>query len=310
MSAVGKILVFLNLVFAFVVAAFAVLDYTARTNWADKYKAYEKAYAVVDADGRAWESKAKKSSEEQAKFNKDMLAYGTKEGTMDEKADGNRVAEKAIDVLKRQKSEIDRLKADVDKSKKEVARLETALKKSDATATVAQGNVAIRQSDNEALRATLAIVNTKNTELTASNNALRDRAVAAEIEAKSFKNRNNQLADKLEEFAKTIARLQAQGGRTTPVAANASGRNPPPEYVEGLIERVDGRFVTLTIGSDAGLVKGHTMYVYGMGANVGYRGEVRLVDVTAKVAVGEVMGKEVTRIRRGDTAASDLMPRR
>ena len=37
MTVVGKILVFLNLVFSLVVGGFAVLDYAARTNWARSY---------------------------------------------------------------------------------------------------------------------------------------------------------------------------------------------------------------------------------------------------------------------------------
>jgi hypothetical protein len=176
---------------------------------------------------------------------------------------------------------------------------------------VAQKTVEVRQADNEALRASLALETRKNTDLTLGINSMRDRAVAAEIQARSFKGRNDQLITKLEEMAQTITRLQAQGTRTAATASpSATGRNPPPESVEGLIQRVDGRLVTLTIGSDAGLQKGHTLYVYGMGDNVGYRGQIRLVEVTPRVAVGEVMGKLSSRIRVGDTAASDILPKR
>ena len=68
--------------------------------------------------------------------------------------------------------------------------------------------------------------------------------------------------------------------------------------------------MTLSIGSDSGLQKGHTMFVFGLGANAGYRGEIRVVDVSPKVAVGEIRGKLASRIRVGDTASSDIMPRR
>jgi hypothetical protein len=53
------------------------------------------------------------------------------------------------------------------------------------------------------------------------------------------------------------------------------------------------------------------MFVFGLGRDVGYRGEVKLVEVTPKMAVGQVIrGKQVSRIRVGDTVASDIMPRR
>ncbi len=38
MTAVGKILVFLNLVFSLVVGAFVIMIYLARTHWVDEYK--------------------------------------------------------------------------------------------------------------------------------------------------------------------------------------------------------------------------------------------------------------------------------
>src|SRR5262249_62325594 len=114
---------------------------------------------------------------------------------------------------------------------------------------------------------------------------------------------------RLQTRARQVALVRAQGGR--PVgSASGSGRNPPPEAVEGLIQRVDGKLVTLTIGSDAGLQKGHTLYVFGLTGNTGYRGQIKIVDVTPKAAVGEVIGKLSSRIRVNDTASSDIMPRR
>jgi len=49
MTVVGKILVFLNLVFSLVVGAFAVMDYTARTHWSDAYKTLNARYDVLQS---------------------------------------------------------------------------------------------------------------------------------------------------------------------------------------------------------------------------------------------------------------------
>ena len=52
------------------------------------------------------------------------------------------------------------------------------------------------------------------------------------------------------------------------------------------------------------------MDVFGLGTNAGYRGRVRLVEVTPTQAVAEVMGKLSAPIRVGDTVASSIMGKR
>jgi len=58
MTAVGKLLVFLNLVFSLVVGAFAVMDYTARAHWKDKYDQLAASYSVSEGTARAYKSEA------------------------------------------------------------------------------------------------------------------------------------------------------------------------------------------------------------------------------------------------------------
>src|SRR5262249_36823205 len=162
------------------------------------------------------------------------------------------------------------------------------------------------------LRSDLADVIKLNTQLTEGINYMRERAVNAEIDAKSLKAKNVALDGQLHELSREVVRLKASGAGAGGAARpqSASGRNPPPEHVEGLVKRIDGKYVELTIGSDSGLQRGHTMYVFGLENNVGYRGEIRLVEVSPKSAVGQVIGKEVSRIRVNDTVASEILPRR
>jgi hypothetical protein len=309
MTAVGKILVILNLVFAFVVGTFAVMTYIARTHWADQYKKLENSYQVVKATSDTYKADNDKLVKERDAYNKALLESGTRAGVINEKQDPSKAAQATIDLLKKRQDETVALKADLKREKDKSDGFERQANQYKATMTVAQTGQQRQQEDLVKLREVLADETKRNTKLVEGINYMRDRAVAAEIESKSYKARNGQLETQLQDLARQIAVVKAQGGR--PVgAASGSGRNPPPEAVEGLIQRIDGKLVTLTIGSDAGLQKGHTLYVFGLTGNTGYRGQIKLVEVTPKVAVGEVMGKLSSAIRVGDTASSEIMPRK
>jgi hypothetical protein len=305
MTAVGKILVGLNFVFAFVVGAFAVMTYVARTHWADQYGKLENSYKVVKAAADTYKTENDKLVKEREVQNKALADSGV----LAKDQDQAKATQAAIDLLRRRQAETVKQKKDLDDEKRKSDAFERQATQYKASMTVAQADVARRQADVEKLREVLAEETRRNTKLQEGINYMRDRAVAAEIESKSLRGRNGQLETQLQDLARDLARIKATGGRPTNAVAGA-GRNPPPESVEGLIQRVDGNLVTLTIGGDAGLQKGHTLYVFGMGKDPGYRGQIRIVEVTPKVAVGEVMGKLSTRIKVGDTASSDIMQRR
>jgi hypothetical protein len=299
----------LNLVFAFVVGAFAVMTYVARTHWADQYTKLENSYKVVKATNETFKADNDKLVKERDAYNKTLLESGGRQGVLNDKQSPEKAAEATIAQLKKRQDENVTLKKALDAEKIRADAFERQANQYKATMTVAQTDVQRRQDDVVKLRTVLAEETQRNTKLVEGINYMRDRAVAAEIEAKSFKARNGQLETQLQDVARQLAVVKAQGGR--PIgAASGSGRNPPPESVEGLVQRVDGNLVTLTIGSDSGLQKGHTLYVFGLTNTPGYRGQIKIVEVTPKVAVGEVMGKLSSRIRVNDTASSDIMPRR
>ena len=305
MTAVGKILVFLNLLFAFVVGAFAVMTYVARTHWADQYGKLENSYKVVKAAADTYKTENDKLVKEREAQNKAL----SDSGVLAKDQDQAKATQAAIEQLRRRQAEVVRLKKDLDDEKRKSDAFERQATQYKASMTVAQADVTRRQADVEKLREVLADETKRNTKLQEGINYMRDRAVAAEIESKSLRGRNGQLETQLQDLARDLARIKATGGRPTNAVAGG-GRNPPPESVEGLIQRVDGNLVTLTIGGDAGLQKGHTLYVFGLGKDPGYRGQIRIVEVTPKVAVGEVVGKLSTRIKVGDTASSEIMQRR
>jgi len=309
MTAVGKILVLLNLVFAFVVGTFAVMTYVARTHWADQYGKLQNSYQVVKATNETYKAENDKLVKERDAYNKALLESGGRAGVLNDKQDPNKAAETAVLLLQKRLKENVGLKKDLDDEKKKSDGFEREANQYKTAMTVAQADVTRRQADVEKLREVLADETKRNTTLQNGINYMRDRAVAAEIESKSLKDRNGHLETQLQDMARSLALAKVQGGRPAG-SASGSGRNPPPESVEGLVRRVDGNLVTLSIGSDAGLQKGHTLYVYGLKGNTGYRGQIKIVEATPKVAVGEVIGKLTSPIRVNDTASSDIMQRR
>jgi hypothetical protein len=138
-------------------------------------------------------------------------------------------------------------------------------------------------------------------ELLKQVNQLRDKAVAAEIQAQSYKDKVNDLERQVKKLSVELARLKAgKGGKPAKTADN-----PPPEDVEGLVTGVKDGKIQLSIGSDAGLAKGHTLEVFRLGTTPKYLGRLRVIDVTATRAVCEVLGKKVD-IKKGDRVASRM----
>jgi len=81
--------------------------------------------------------------------------------------------------------------------------------------------------------------------------------------------------------------------------------NPPIKNVQGVVKSVnDAGLVGISIGSDAGVAKGDTLEVYRLNAAVPeqskYLGRIKIVEATAKSAVGQPIGKMVGTIQVGD----------
>jgi hypothetical protein len=95
-------------------------------------------------------------------------------------------------------------------------------------------------------------------------------------------------------------------------ATRVEGKNPPPENVEGVVNSVDSSsgLVTISIGSDAGLRKGHTLEVFRLPADPKqskYLGTLRILEVSAKEAVGQLVGRATAPLQSGDRVASKIL---
>jgi hypothetical protein len=91
--------------------------------------------------------------------------------------------------------------------------------------------------------------------------------------------------------------------------ASGARKNPPGENLEGVITKVepDTGLVVISLGSDAGLQKGHTLEVFRLQPAAKYLGTLRIVEVRPAEAVGKMEGKKTEAVQVGDRVASKIL---
>lgn len=288
MTIVGKILVFINLVFSLAVGALVLFVYMTRTNYADALKK-ESAYRKME-----------QSEVQVYRTDRDELLKKMKDEETRYKADHERVLNQ---LVIQQKANQD-LKNLLDDEKKKADRSESLV-------TAHKAEVERRQQDVEKMRGTLKEEMDKNIKLVQEKNDLMQRTTAAEIQARTLQNINGRLENQLQEMARDIAKFRSTLGSATTV--NKTDKNPPTEYVDGLVKAVDpgGQLINITLGSDAGLVRGHTLELYRVNQNnpqqSRYLGTLRILNVTPHEAVATPMGKLNVPAQVGDVVASRIL---
>lgn len=305
MTVVGKILVFLNLVFSLVVGAFAVIDYTARTHWADAYSKVKAQNDVLRSSSETYKKEADQLAREKeelySRLNAERVRWAP--ATKDDKDVGLRVGEAALTELRGRSKMIDDLKVRLESLQKQLAdeRGKGATYRSMEAAY--KSDVERRQADATLIRSQLKDELDKNFKLVRDMNQIRDDMVQAQIQARTLKDRNTQLEDALRKAQTDLAQAKVVGGRSSATA----GANPPPENVEGLVRRAEGNLVTISLGTDAGLARGQTMEVFRLGQTPKYLGRIRIVEVTPTQAVGQASGRLSAPIQAGDRVASRIV---
>jgi hypothetical protein len=288
MTVVGKILVFIVLIYSLVLAGMAVVLYIPRVNYATELKKSEKYRELDRQNLRAYKQEA-----EDARADRDKRVKELEDAL--KKVQDNLVEQQAVNVTLREK----------------LAAEEKKTIQADALIKAAEAEVLRRQNDVEKMRETLNVERTKVEELTKQNVKERDTATLAKIESRTLKDLNIRLENQLQELARDNARLKVGGTAGTTIVAKPGNRNPPPDQVEGLIKTTDPTgLVKITLGSDAGLMRGHTLEVFRLNPNPAlskYLGTIRIIEVTATEAVGQPTSKMPIQPQAGDHVASRIL---
>jgi hypothetical protein len=195
------------------------------------------------------------------------------------------------------------LEKDLLTEKKKSAEFEAFIK---ATRAEAAQSLA----DKNALKKQLNAAEAAALNLREAANKARDKQVAAEIARIALQEVNRQLEERTQDLVKENARLtkQLQTGHTgAGVTLTAvSAPNPPNFKVDGKVLNVtpDG-LVEISVGSDAGLKKDHTLEVFRTTPRPQYLCMIRIVTVDTNRSVGQIVGKPV-KLERGDNVTSKI----
>jgi hypothetical protein len=286
MTAVGKILVFLNLLFSLVVGGFVVFAYIARAHWADAYKKLEAQNQVLNASATTYKSQVDKAREE---------ANGEIAKANAEKNSAQKDLMTATQTITQLRDENTKLRGQVGKDTTLASKYTVEVEK--------------RQDDVAKLRSTLDLTQKKVIDVEKRNAELVHEATVAKIERDAMKDLASRVEQELQRQQKELVRMKANGGVAATV--RAGGKNPPPEPVEGLVKNTDSSgLMTLTIGSDAGLTKGHTLELFrlntAMPSQSRYLGTVRIVESTPHESVAQPVSRLSGAPQPGDRVASQI----
>ncbi|MBI1913878.1 MAG: hypothetical protein HYS12_03935 [Planctomycetes bacterium] len=319
MTIVGKILVFVNLVFSLVVGGLVMVVFMTRTNWEDHAKKLKAEYDVVvnDRDQTASEKQAlqtKLTKREQDERN--ALVDLAKTIEMDNKEDEKKARELVVllgpvEYVKQAAKFIVEAKREKDEAKAALATIQQGGVKGNADTTAAQAAAEARKDEIKNANETIAQLRTEIRKLINDANDERRERIRAQVAARTMEKANEQLEEQVRDLAKELARSKAGVAGTTGTTRKRGEENPPAEQVEGRITRVysEKDLVQISVGSDVGLTQGHTLKVFRLDRvpeNSRFLGVIEILSVRPHEAVGRLVRRTAYDLREGDRVASRI----
>lgn len=268
MTFVGKLLVIIQLVLSICFMMLAGAVYTRHMTWRDVAKELESAVASRDADYQ-------KLQAEKDKVIKDLEA---------DVARANNEATDAKAELRLAQNEIENQKILIDTQK-------TELNTQQALATISGDEAKIRREEALSARRINEQLNTALNDQNQRVRQLEDELFNKEVGAKL-------LTEKYESLLKGMATLRKVlvANQLDPDPSKYARKLAPPPLVMGKVidTKQSGRgtsrqLIEVSIGSDDGLTEGNMLYVYRVGEQNKYLGQIRLELVTPDRAVGVVV---------------------
>jgi FtsZ-binding cell division protein ZapB len=298
MTIIGKILTVFLFLFSLLFLGFAVTinqlnkDSQTGKSWytiVNELKAREKDY---QADLRA-------RSEELAGMRAKITTLEKEKAT---------AAETAVKELDQRQKQIERLSAESAALKDRFAAIQAdltamtaELERRRAEATKLYDNIKQLQTEISELQVKVTTATNEKTQAIVAADTFRKRAEQLEIELQKMTTAYEDTLQKLNQQKSGVAAPGAERRATPPPV-------PPPEHVEGVIKQVsaDG-LVSISIGSDAGLVKGHTLEVFRLNPTR-YLGRITIVEVSPHEAVGKMQDlRKARELQVNDIVASQIV---
>lgn len=287
MGVLGKILVFINLVFSLLTAGLIIVVFSTRTNWKEANSKLEQNLQIVRAAAKAEvdatdEKIRQKDAECKALEREKKVAEAAK-------GDTETKLKKALDDALAWERTHQGIQTNVDAVTQELTR---------------------RKTEVEALQKLLGDRDKKISDIDLQMARLRDEKVQFEIQYKAAKEKIASLMSQTESLIRENSQLKSQLGNTQSAPTGPTTKTAPPEDVRGTIKRVQGDLATLSIGSDAGVNVNNVLQVYRQSPSPEYLGTVTILAVTPTEAVGRLAGPKRNQVKIGDEVASQLLPGR
>ncbi|HEV8067380.1 MAG TPA: hypothetical protein VGP76_06570 [Planctomycetaceae bacterium] len=285
MSTVGKVLVVAQIAFSILLMAFAAGVGSVQTNWKKKAETAEKS-----------------------------LATTTKQLT-DAKSLSQKDKDKAVATEKSLKDAADRAQGTADATKAQVTRLQrdltqtrTELENIRAEAKIAGEESRARRDEAVSMRQINAELHKTRDEQITLAHQYADKIVNLEQQSKAMTEKHNKL---LNDFAILQKFIRIKGFDSDP--REVAGLAEPAPIINGLVlsTKKGGRngsdLIEISLGSDAGLAKGHELFVYRPDGKGKYLGKIRLDYVDYRTAVGVVVQSTKNgQIQVGDNVTTKL----
>jgi hypothetical protein len=288
MTIVGKILVFVNLVFSLVVGGLVMVVYSTRANWEDYARKKDAQYQASAASN-----------------NQALQDLATARATyVKDRKDLTRERDEAIAA--RTKAE-----AEIQAKDKELATIKQKGLDNNADTTRAQAAAGARKDQIAQLTAQVDKERKEKQALIGVINKEREKRIESQVREQAHKARADQLEDLTRDLSRKLLRATS-GTSTTTLVRRRGEENPPRDDIEGQIVYADpsSDLIKLSIGSDAGLEKGHTLKAFRLDRipeNSKYLGTIQILEVRPHEAVGRPLKTTAYPLRVGDHVASRIV---
>jgi len=293
MNTIGKILVVLNFLFAVCVGVFLVFDFAIRTKWREAYKALETEVKIVAVDRDTTSKAAATAINDVKQRDQEIVA-------LRQKLKDSEVQTQALeDAYKAQLDALGLRLSSGDLSLQEAVKTKQRL-----VDEIAELNKMVKAREAEIVK------------LDADVKSIRIIAVSSQSLAQTRQQQNELLLERLSEAVRKIALLEAGAKDDGGVRIAQGGLNPPAVKVKGRINKVDAvdnTLVEISLGTDHGIRKDHTLEVYRFHPEPKYLGVLRIVDAYQHKSVARLInsgGGKVAllpRLQLGDEVATQIM---
>lgn len=292
MNTTGKILVILNFIFALLVGGFLAIDYTKRTDWKNKADKQSTELDVARANNAALVETNSRLAAERDALRSDLDTKKLDNALLEAK----NVAE-TTDLM--------------NKNKESEQRANNAeIRAKDALA--AQDRLVLEVGS---LKKVIADREARLVELHDRFKTEQDLRISLDRDLKFSLERNEVLIRRVQELERIIVELTVGKDAGSPLAKDPTAPNPPPKFVKGVVEKVDGvdkSLVRISLGTDHGLKNNHTLEVYRFSPGATYVGLMRIEDAHHHTSIGRLIrtpGAPTPTAREGDVVSSTLTPR-